>query len=157
MERRRFLTAAGVGVAVIGLGGPFGTAFGDSTPVEGTVEAKSVTGTSDDTSYGIVLAQEGSLSVEDERYEDAFGNWREVAVDADLERRLETEYRRLRYNVHVKHRSANRRDGVESGDSLAYRARRTLFNAVDVGDEVTFERADAETPRIRDFVTDSSD
>lgn len=148
MERRRLLQAGGVVGGTICIGGIFGTVFGGSTTVEGTVEAKSLTGMQGETSHGIVLAQRGDLSVEDDAYEDAFASWEAVVVDSELERELEFEYRTLQYNVHVTHTADNERQDVAAGESLAYRVSRDQFNAIGIGDDLTFQTAGSEIPRI---------
>lgn len=156
MDRRGMLEAVGVIGSGIALSGCIRSALGMSSSVEGVVEAKSITGMKSDTKYGILLAQRGDLSVEDETYENEFEDWQEVTVDSALERQLQFDYRELHYNVHVKHLSENQQHDVEKGGSLAYRVDRALFNSVSVSDEVTFENAGTDTPRIQRF-TDISD
>jgi len=151
MNRRSFLGAVGGVGGVLGAAAIQSPALGARSTIEGSVEAKSVTGTKADTSAGILLAQEGDLSVEDPSYDDAVETWEHVAVDDDLAQRLRFDYLTIRYNVHVSHESPNDRFDVATGESLAYRADREQFNAVDVGDDVAFRQAGGDVPAISAF------
>ncbi len=120
MERRGFIKSVGavgsLGATVIGTN----AALAVSPTVKGTVEAKSITGRGGDESH-TVLAHEGTLIVDDPDYRDAFSDWRDVTVDAALARQFETDYEAVFYNLHVHHKTANEKQNVEVGESLAYR------------------------------------
>lgn len=156
MDRRSVLAGIGVVGGAVGIGAALQPALGSPSTIDGTVEAKSITGKQSDTSYGILLAHEGHLGVEDETYEDDFETWRRVVVDDDLEQRLRFDYRTLQYNVHVRHDSSSPQFDADVGESLAYRATREQFNAAGIGDEISFSIADGRAPEIEEL-TDTPD
>jgi hypothetical protein len=123
------------------------TAFATSSPVGGTVEAKSITGRGGDESH-TVFAHEGTLNVDDVEYRDAFSDWQNVTVDDALARRFENDYETVYYNLHVHHETANKKQSIPAGESLAYRTDRPVFNSVEVGDSVQFKPTGADVPRI---------
>ncbi|WP_254522310.1 hypothetical protein [Natrinema caseinilyticum] len=147
MNRRTFVTslgaAGGLGAVVAGTN----AVLAAPSTVEGTVEAKSITGRGGDESHA-VLAHEGTLVVDDAEYRDAVSDWRNVTVNGALARQFETDYEAVYYNLHVHHETANEKRNVATGESLAYRTDRPVFNSVQVGDAVTAETAGADVPRI---------
>lgn len=147
MERRTFLGAVGglgtLGLAAVGTS----TGFASSKTLRGAVEAKSITGRGGDGSHD-VLAHEGTLVVDDEAYREDFSDWRDVTVDEELARKFESDYEDVFYNLHVDHETVNPAWDVQTGETLAYRTDRQLFNSVQVGDTVRFETADGDIPRI---------
>lgn len=147
MERRTFLTSlgavAGIGAVALGTNAVLAT----HPTVEGTVEAKSVTGRGGDESH-TVLAHEGTLNVDDPAYRDEFSDWQDVTVDEELARKFGTDYEEVYYNLHVRHDTANDQQSVAAGETLAYRIDRAGFNSVQVGDAVQFSPSGADVPRI---------
>ncbi|MHB9286009.1 hypothetical protein ACKVMT_03100 [Halobacteriales archaeon Cl-PHB] len=147
MRRRTFVKSVGMvaGIGAVALG--TNAVLGTPAPVEGTVEAKSITGRGGDESHA-VLAHEGTLNVDDAAYRDEFSDWQDVTVDAALADRFESDYGDVHYNLHVSHETANDRQDVATGETLAYRSDRTSFNSVQVGDAVRFEPTGGDVPRI---------
>lgn len=133
------------GLAVVGIG--TNAVLATPETVDGTVEAKSITGRGGDESH-TVMAHEGTLTVDDSAYEDEFTDWRDVTVDDALARRFGTDYEEVFYNLHVSHETANDRQNVAAGETLAYRTDRAVFNEVQVGDEVAFSPSGGDVPHI---------
>ncbi|MDS0477128.1 hypothetical protein [Natrinema sp. 1APR25-10V2] len=146
MERRTVVKVLGA-VGTLGVGAVGANALAAPSTIEGTVEAKSITGRGGDESH-TVLAHEGTLNVDDVEYRDDFSDWRDVTVDDALARQFETDYEEVYYNLHVSHDTPNRKQNVAAGESLAYRTDRTLFNSVQIGDAVHFKATGADVPRI---------
>lgn len=132
----------GLGVSAVGA-----NALTATSTIEGVVEAKSITGRGGDESHS-VLAHEGTLNIDDAEYRDDFSDWQDVTVDYALARQFETDYEDVYYNLHIDHETANRKQNVATGESLAYRADRTLFNRVQIGDAVYFKTTGTDVPRI---------
>lgn len=147
MNRRTLIKSLGavgsVGVVAVGID----TAFATASTVEGTIEAKSITGRGGDESH-TVLAHEGTLNVDDAEYRDAFSDWQNVTVDDSLARQFKNDYETVYYNLHVHHDLANKKQSISAGESLAYRTDRPVFNSVQVGDSVRFKSTGADVPRI---------
>lgn len=135
--------AGGIGAIAVGTN----AVIAQSSTVEGTIEAKSITGRGGEESHTVV-AHEGTLTVDDSAYRDDFSNWQDITVDETLARKFERDYLRVYYNLHVQHTSANPNHNIEPGESLAYRTDRAVFNSVQVGDAVKFEASGEDIPRI---------
>lgn len=147
VKRRTFIKSLGavgsIGTVAVGTNAVFAT----SATVEGTVEAKSISGRGGDESH-TVLAHEGTLNIDDEEYRNAFSDWQDITVDGALARQFDADYETVHYNLHVHHETANEKQNVSAGESLAYRTARPDFNSVQVGDSVQFNPTDADVPRI---------
>jgi hypothetical protein len=147
MKRRTVVKSVG-GVGALGA-----VAFGSnalltpSSAASGTIEAKSITGRGGDESHS-VLAHEGTLVVDDTEYRDEFSDWQDVTVDDELAGQFETDYEAVYYDLHVGHETATEQRDTASGETLAYRTDRTVFNSVQVGDAVQFSPTDTDVPRI---------
>lgn len=147
MKRRTFITSVGavggIGAVAVGTNAVFAT----SSTVTGTVEAKSITGRGGDESHA-VLAHEGTLNVDDDEYRSEFSDWQDITVDDALARQFETDYEAVQYNLHIQHETANKKQSITAGESLAYRTERPVFNSVQVGDSIEFNPTGADVPRI---------
>jgi hypothetical protein len=135
--------AGGIGAIAVGTN----AVIARSTTVDGTIEAKSITGRGGEESHTVV-AHDGTLNIDDPAYRDDFSNWQDVTVDETLARKFERDYLAVYYNLHVQHTSAYPNHNIESGESLAYRTDRPFFNSVQVGDSVNFEATGEDIPRI---------
>jgi hypothetical protein len=147
VKRRTLLKslAAVGGIGAVGVG--TNAVLATPATVDGTVEAKSITGRGGDESHS-VLAHEGTLTVDDPAYRDEFADWQEVTVDDALARQFETDYEAVYYNLHVHHESANDRQNVAAGETLAYRTDRAVFNGVQIGHAVEFRPTGSDVPQI---------
>lgn len=147
MERRTFVKSFGAAGSLGAVAVGANAVLAAPSIIEGTVEAKSITGRGSDESH-TVLAHEGTLNIDDAEYRDAISDWRDVTVDDALARQFETDYEAVFYNLHIHHETANEKQNVATGESLAYRTDRTVFNSVQIGDAVRFEATGADVPRI---------
>ncbi len=146
MERRAVVKLLG-GIGGLGVSAVGAKALTATSAIEGRVEAKSITGRGGDESH-TVLAHEGTLNIDDAEYRDDFSDWRNVTVDDALARQFGTDYEEVYYNLHIDHETANRKQNVATGESLAYRIDRTLFNSVQIDDVVHFKTTGTDVPRI---------
>lgn len=147
MKRRTLLKSLGAVGSIGAVGVGTNAILATPATVDGTVEAKSITGRGGEESHA-VLAHEGTLNIDDDDYRDAFSDWQDVTVDDALARRFETDYEAVHYNLHVHHETANKKQNMTAGESLAYRTDRPVFNSVQVGDSVQFKPTGADVPRI---------
>jgi len=148
-NRRSFIIVVVVLVAVSIGGATYYYVF-SPVIVEGVVDHKAVTGEKDGTTYSILLNTPEGITVEDEDYEQFFsGKDRNAVINKTLEDKMKTEYSEINYFVSIRVSSRDPINNLEENQTLAYFASRDDFNALKMGDKVTYEVERFQTATIK--------
>lgn len=117
---------------------------------EGVVDHKAVTGEKDGTTYSILLNTPEGIIVKDEDYEHFFSEIdRNAFINETLDYRMKTEYSEINYLVSIRVTSREPINKLEENQTLAYFVSREVFNALKMGDKVTYEVERFQTATIK--------
>ena len=126
--------------------------------VEGVVDHKAVTGEKDGTSYSVLLNTPEGIIVKDEDYALFFSEKdRNAFVNKTLEDSMKTEYLEINYLVSIRVSSRDPINDLEENQTLAYFASREDFNAMKIGDKVTYEVERFQTATIKHVLSIQDD
>lgn len=118
--------------------------------VEGVVDHKGVTGEKDGTTYSILLNTPEGIIVKDEDYAHFFSKKDTNAfINKTLEDEMKTEYSEINYLVSIRVTSKDPINNLEENQTLAYFVSREVFNALKMGDKVTYEVERFQTATVK--------
>ena len=120
--------------------------------VEGTVDHKTIIGTKDNIDYTLVVFTIASLDIRDPALEPLFNNHdANLSVTQAMEQEMmDLGYSEIRYLAGIRVISEDPVNHVEPGELLAYSVKRTGFNSLMVGENMSFEVAKMTSATIRE-------
>jgi len=109
--------------------------------VSGVVDHKTITGIRDGTQYTLVVLGPWFVNVKDNALNDLFqGQDSNVTINATLERAiLNLGYSQINYLASIQVSSRDSVNHLNPGDALAYFVKRSDFNALRIGNSITYE------------------
>jgi len=147
-----------VAIAVVSVGAATYYYVFSPVIVEGVVDHKGITGEKDGTTYSILLNTPEGIIVKDEDYEQFFSEKdRNAFINETLDYRMKTEYSEINYLVSIRVTSKDPINNLEENQTLAYFASREDFNAMKIGDKVTYEVERFQTATIKHVLSIQDD
>ncbi len=138
LDKRTLIIA--VVIAVVSVGAAAYYYVFSPVIVEGVVDHKGIAGEKDGTTYSILLNTPEGITVEDEDYEQFFSEKdRDAVINETLDYMMRTEYSEINYLVSIRVSSRDPINNLEENQTLAYFVSREDFNALKIGDKVTYE------------------
>ena len=109
--------------------------------VSGVVDHKTITGIRDGTQYTLVVMAPWFIEIKDHALDDLFqGKDLDVTINATFEQAiLNHGYSKINYLASIQVSSKDSVNHLNPGDALAYFVKRSDFNALRIGNSVTYE------------------
>ena len=121
--------------------------------VEGIVDHKGITGEKDGTTYSILLNTPERITFKDEDYGQFFSEKdRDAVINETLDYNMKTEYSEINYLVSIRVTSRDPINNLQENQTLAYFVSREDFNALKIGDKVTYKVERFQTATIKQLL-----